>query len=89
MPLGRLIFKKGSEMKMVISPIGQHQRVAAVRQTRVARACVVHEPSYKSDYALNTVFQRLDRKLLERNKYAPWGRGSAAFPDSANDGAVV
>ena len=64
-------------------------RVAVVRQIKMARASVPHTPSYANRYAHNTPFFKLDRRMLERNKYAPWGRGSAAYPDTANIGAVV
>ena len=64
-------------------------RVAVVRQIKMARASVSHTPSYARRYAPGTLFFKLDRRMLERNKYAPWGRGSAAYPDTANEGAVV
>ncbi len=50
----------------------------AINQCRMAKATKPHWPSYAHLYAKGTEFGVIDLKSLERNKYAPWGRGEAS-----------
>jgi len=49
-----------------------------VVQCRLAKATESHWPSYAHLYAEGTTFGRINPYALERNKYAPWGRGAAS-----------
>jgi len=52
-----------------------------IRPSRFARALVPHDPPMLQTRKGGVVkWWVLDYKALERNKYAPWGRGHAAVP---------
>jgi hypothetical protein len=41
----------------------------------IPKGTVQHHPQYAINYANGTAFYKVDLRLLERNRYAPWGRG--------------
>lgn len=46
----------------------------AQRPITIPKGSVIHTPSYANNYAKGTNFFKHDYRLVERNKYAPWGR---------------
>lgn len=46
------------------------------RPVTIPKGCVIHTPSYTNKYVKGTNFFKHDYRLVERNKYAPWGRNA-------------
>lgn len=67
--------RKSVTKKVVKTPVGAI--MPAIKQTRLTQATrFTHAESHQSRQGNHTIDHfAIDMKRLERNKYAPWGRG--------------